>query len=93
MRNRPAHYSRDYRRRRAKADPNYLKAHNERSRAWAAEKVKRCPEYAQGIKLNNRLNKLRELIIARRCRVARTQRELIATERRYNALRERCKGK
>ena len=93
LRNRPPHYSRDYRRRRCIADPDYLKAHNERTRKWAAEKIKRCPEYAELIRVNNRLNKLRQIIADHQHTLAKRERELIATAKRYTILRERCKGK
>ena len=93
MRKRPLHYSRDYRRRRCIADPDYLKAHNERTRKWAKEKVKRCPEYAEVMRLNNRLNRLREMIANIHRTLAKRERELIAKAKRYNLLRERCKGK
>ena len=93
MRKRPPHYSRDYRRHRAIADPSYLKTERKRQAKWFAEKVKRCPAYAEVERLNNRLNKLRELVRSRLAKAKQAELELIATAKRYNSLREKCKGK
>ena len=93
MRKRPPHYARDYRRRRIIADPNYAKKEQQRRRHWLTLKLARCPQYAEVSRLNNRLNKLREQVRSYTARLKRTERELIATAKRYNTLREQCRGK
>ena len=92
-RNRPLHYSRDYRRKRIKADPNYAKKEQRCQKAWLRRKLRRCPEFAEVVALNNRLNKLRGIIEDHKRKLALAERELISKAKLYNALREKCRGK
>jgi Tfp pilus assembly protein PilF len=93
QRNRPPHYSRDYRRRRAKADPAYLKTELAWKEKWLTKKLRRCPEYAEVLKLHIRISQLRNRFDYHSKLAAKLERELVQNAERYVALRERCKGK
>jgi len=93
LRNRPPHYSRDLRRRRIKRDPEYARQLEANTKRYQVEKTKRCPQYAEVMRLTHRLHNLREKVKRRTLAVVQAERELIATAKRYNILRERCKGK